>query len=405
MNAGDPRGHGPLRVAVYDLYWSTLGGGEQVDGTIASVAADAGHDVTLLGPERPDVARMHERLGVDLSHCEYRKVSDDREAESASGDYDLFVNGTYLSRAPSHAALSYYYVHFPGIPPGRLHGVRNKVFIGGVKALGSLPLDDLPTRIAEVRAGFDRRIARTDFIDTYDRYLANSEFTARWVDRLWKREADVLYPPVRPTVVPGAKRPLIVSLGRFFDPEHGHSKKQLDLVEAFIELEDDSRARGWELAVVGGCDATNRDYALAVKRLARDHRVQVHVNATGERVTDLLGEASIYWHAAGLGEDPERHPEKFEHFGIAVVEAMAAGAAPVVYGVAGPGEIVRPGVDGFHWSDRAELLEHTRRLIDDEDQRTLIGNAAIRRSSEFSAEHFSHRFLGLVADDSRSIDA
>ncbi len=45
-----------LRVAVYDLYWSTLGGGEQVDGSIAQVLA-ADHDVTLLGPHPADVGR------------------------------------------------------------------------------------------------------------------------------------------------------------------------------------------------------------------------------------------------------------------------------------------------------------------------------------------------------------
>ncbi|MET0143582.1 MAG: hypothetical protein ABW328_02170 [Ilumatobacteraceae bacterium] len=47
-----------LRVGVYDLYWSTLGGGEQVDGTIASVLAED-HEVTLLGPEPVDAERMH----------------------------------------------------------------------------------------------------------------------------------------------------------------------------------------------------------------------------------------------------------------------------------------------------------------------------------------------------------
>lgn len=119
----------------------------------------------------------------------------------------------------------------------------------------------------------------------------------------------------------------------------------------------------------------------------------------------MLGQTSIYWHAAGLGEDAERHPEKFEHFGIALVEAMAAGAAPVVHGAAGPGEIVRPGIDGFHWNDRAELLGHTRRLIADADERVLVGGAAVRRSSEFGADRFSHRLLDMVAHDSRSIDA
>jgi hypothetical protein len=38
-----------------------------------------------------------------------------------------------------------------------------------------------------------------------------------------------------------------------------------------------------------------------------------------------------------LGEDPERHPDRFEHFGITTVEAMSAGAVPVVTRCRRPG--------------------------------------------------------------------
>ena len=58
-------------------------------------------------------------------------------------------------------------------------------------------------------------------------------------------------------------------------------------------------------------------------------------------VLELEGELG---YVAGVeGEDAERHPERFEHFGISVVEAMAAGAVPLVFGAAGPGEIVQDG--------------------------------------------------------------
>ena len=87
-----------LRVGVYDLYWQTLGGGEQVDGSIAQELA-RDHDVTLLGPQVPDVEATRRRLGVDLSACAGPTGLDDVEAGEASADFDLFVNGTYLSKA------------------------------------------------------------------------------------------------------------------------------------------------------------------------------------------------------------------------------------------------------------------------------------------------------------------
>jgi glycosyltransferase involved in cell wall biosynthesis len=388
-----------MRVGVYDLYWSTFGGGEQVDGSIAQVLADAGHDVTLLGPRKPDVARLHERLGVDLSGCDFRVAVDDLAASNASSDYDLFVNGTYLSRAVNHAELGYYYVHFPQVPTRTIDRVRNRAYIGAVKAIDSVPADRLPQRLREVQAGFDRRIARTHFIPSYHRFLANSTFTAGWVEHLWGTVADVLYPPVRPSVQPGEKRQLILSLGRFFDPAHGHCKKQLDMLDAFVEMERTGAADGWELALVGGCGPADRDYALAVKRAAVGHRASVHLNAPGSLVEQLLGEASIYWHAAGFGEDPRRHPDRFEHFGISLVEAMAAGAAPVVYGAAGPAEIVRDGVDGDHWRSRSDLIRITTDLIRDPRARADRAEAARQRSTDFAAARFARDLLDLVAAD------
>jgi glycosyltransferase involved in cell wall biosynthesis len=385
-----------LRVGVYDLYWSTLGGGEQVDGTIAQVLA-RDHDVTLLGPQVPDVDATMRRLGVDLSACTHSRVVDDAEASEASGDFDVFVNGTYLSKAINRAPVGYYYVHFPGEVPTRSDHLRSRLGVAGVKALSLAPR--LPHRLTEVQAAFDRRVTRVEFVPTYTRYLSNSQFTASWVERLWGRPSDVLYPPVRPSVRPGDKAPLILVLGRFFDPSFGHSKKQHELLATFRDLHRSGRLAGWRLAIVGGCDAANRDYALAVKRAARGLPVEVHVNAPGTVVERLLGEASLYWHGAGLGEDAERHPERFEHFGISVVEAMAAGAVPLVFGAAGPGEIVQDGDNGRHWHTLDELAQQTVDLATADARRQELADAAVRRADDFSARSFAERLAGFVSSD------
>jgi hypothetical protein len=72
--------------------------------------------------------------GVDLSACDYRRVVDDADATEASAEFDVFVNGTYLSKAINHAPVGYYYVHFPGEVPTRADHVRSRVGIAGVKA-------------------------------------------------------------------------------------------------------------------------------------------------------------------------------------------------------------------------------------------------------------------------------
>jgi glycosyltransferase involved in cell wall biosynthesis len=109
-----------------------------------------------------------------------------------------------------------------------------------------------------------------------------------------------------------------------------------------------------------------------------------------------LATASIYWHGGGFGEDPELHPERFEHFGIAVVEAMAAGAVPVVFSAAGPAEIVRHAIDGFHWKTLGELQAYTRVLMNDETLRLKMSASAQERAAEFSVEVFGSRINALL---------
>lgn len=384
-------------IAVYDLYWSTMGGGEQVDGTLAQVLAE-GHDVTLLGPEPPDVEALQHRLGIDVSRCGYRQVSDDDQASVASADFDLFINGTYLSTAVNRAREGWYYVHFPGTVPTARDRIRHRVADVAVQRLAHVD-----GRLARLRTSFERRQLRQEHRSSYHRYLANSAYTASWVERLWGVPCDVLCPPVRvQTTSPVAgKQPVILVLGRFFDPRYGHSKKQHELFDTFVEVRRRGLLSGWRLAMVGGADAANREYVLELKRRIRalpaGIDVQLHLNAPGSTVQRLLGEASLLWHGAGLSEDPRRHPERFEHFGIAVVEAMAAGAVPMVFAAAGPAEIVRPGVDGVQWTTTHDLARATIDLVSDPVQRAAMADSARRRALDFSVDVFAERVRTLAA--------
>ncbi|MGB8861584.1 MAG: glycosyltransferase family 4 protein [Ilumatobacteraceae bacterium] len=382
---------GRRRVAVYNLYWSTYGGGEQVAGAIAQALA-GDHEVVLLGPDPIDIEATIARLGVDLTGCGYQRVVDDLSASVASSQFDLFVNTTYLSSAVNRAGAGLYYVHFPGTPSTTRQRVTGMIAKRG-EALLRRAKDG---KLKRIHAGFERRTRRTDWAGSYTTFLANSSFTAEWVTRLWNVPSQTLYPPVRPEVLPGVKAPIIASVGRFFDPKFGHCKKQLDLLQAFIELEAND-AGGWRLELIGGADAASRDYALAIRRGAVGHAVGVHFNAPRSLVRETLAAAGIFWHGGGFGEDPEVHPERFEHFGIAVVEAMAAGAVPIVFGAAGPAEIVRHGVDGFHWHTPQDLVQLTRELIADPDRLATLSASAQQRSRDFSQEAFTARLRDAAA--------
>ena len=235
----------------------------------------------------------------------------------------------------------------------------------------------------------------TAWLDGYDVLVANSVFTQGWVQQLWQRSSEVLHPPVSMRTA-GAKEQVVLGVGRFFPRGQGHSKKQLELVQAFRVLVDGGLS-GWTLHLVGGCSDTGRDYLETVRAAAAGYPVELHVNALGSELDALYARASVYWHAAGLGEDAQQHPDRLEHFGISTVEAMSAGAVPVVLRAGGLVETVRDGVDGFHVDDLDGFDVRARGLAADPLLLQRFSSAAAERARGFSLEAFDARLEELLA--------
>jgi glycosyltransferase involved in cell wall biosynthesis len=149
---------------------------------------------------------------------------------------------------------------------------------------------------------------------------------------------------------------------------------------------------------VGGLGTSEREasYWDSLQELASAEQVHLWPNAGFEQVRRVYEEGSIFWHAAGYGEDPEANPGGLEHFGIATVEAMAAGCVPVVINQGGQPELVQHGVNGFVWDTLDELKDYTRQLIHDGSLRQRMAQAAREHARSFRRERFVQRFRELV---------
>jgi hypothetical protein len=77
---------------------------------------------------------------------------------------------------------------------------------------------------------------------------------------------------------------------------------------------------------------------------------------------------------------------------------------PLVFGAAGPAEIVQDGVNGRHWRALDELAEQTVELAADDTRRGELATGAVGRADDFSASAFADRLAGHLATDSRSGD-
>jgi len=227
-----------------------------------------------------------------------------------------------------------------------------------------------------------------------DGVICNSFFTKKFIDREYGLDSLVVYPPVDvDKFKPLKKENLILSVGRFDSPLH--NKKQDFLIKVFKKIYDQG-LKGWQLILIGGCSINQTEYLKKLKLLSQNYPIKILVNTSFETLKKYYGKAKIYWHAAGFGVDQNKEPERVEHFGITTVEAMAAGAVPVVINTGGQPEIVKNNQNGFLWNTEEELMRFTVRLIKQKDLWQRVSLFAQKRSQKFSKKNFCKKINYLV---------
>jgi glycosyltransferase involved in cell wall biosynthesis len=375
-----------VRVGIYhEPCGGGLGGSEVVTAVIAHALRGRGSVEVMHrhpGLTRDDLARF---AGIDLEGVELRQVpwlakgwqvwdapvwrlgsALRRWYASLSRGCDLFVTSTHGVPPFCHAGRGVMYVHFPTFDR-RWTWPWNTP--GGMRA--------------RLRTWYHERLWRQRFAG-YGVKLANSQFTTDWTRERWGVACDVLYPPVQVDVPDGPKRDVIAVLGRFT-----RMKRQAELVRVFRERVA-PKLPGWELVCVGtvGKAPQEQEYYREVESAAAGGPVRLMTDAAVAELRRVLAEANVFWHAAGFGTDPQTEPERLEHFGMATVEAMAAGCVPLVPDLGGQREIVRPGEDGFLCRDVGELADETVKLAADGERLRKLAAAARRRARGFGRERF-----------------
>ena len=356
------------RIAVFNNFWNTLGGGEHHACVVAQALQSMG-PVDLISENDFSIEALEGQFDVNLKYC--RKViisaSDLHHDPSATGQYDIFVNSTFSSDLISRARHSYYIVSFP------------------FRLLSRSP-------------------EANRFLQTY-RFLANSKYTKEWISRWWNVDSDVLYPSIR---IPhdqfdiDEKTKLILHVGRFF--RVGHNKKQLELLEVFKDLTDcGALSKGWRLVFVGQVSDIDLEYVEELRDKSHEYPVEILTNQPLEALVSLYKKAAIYWHATGLGDQTSEHPELNEHFGITTVEAMSYGCVPVVINAGGQPETVEQDVSGFLFNDEDELKQCTLRCIRmferEPDKFNKMSMRAYLKAKKFARENTQARLTDILAGD------
>lgn len=238
------------------------------------------------------------------------------------------------------------------------------------------------------------------FLKTYNKIITISEYSKKWIKKLWGSESAILFPPVDiDSFKVGKKEKIILSVGRFF-PEH-HNKKQLELAQTFKQILEQysDEMRGYTLYLVGGVGgrADHLEYVEKIRAASKNYPIEIITNIGWGELVELFARSYIFWHASGMGEDEKVHPERFEHFGITTVEAMAAGCIPVVINKGGQKEIINNGYDGFFFKDWQELKDITIKIIRGEVDVEKVRKNAISNCRKFSNSNFKKDLISIIS--------
>jgi len=223
--------------------------------------------------------------------------------------------------------------------------------------------------------------------------LTNSKFSQKAIRKYLGRNAEVLYPPVDVerfmTVAGGRKRePLVVSCGRY-SPDKNY--------ELVLEVAARVGERG-RFAIVGMTSGklSNQYYERISKMKTQMQlsNVELHRGISFGDLLDIYARAKVFLHAM-----------KNEHFGIAVVEAMAAGLVPVVHRSGGPWEDIlqsKQGVHGYSYLTADEASRIIVRLLEgDISEETWRRN--VEYASGFSSVAFEQKLLRIVSSRAKDI--
>lgn len=224
--------------------------------------------------------------------------------------------------------------------------------------------------------------------------ICNSQFTKRIIDKEYGVESVVIYPPVNTTdIKPKRKENIILFVGRF--SQILQNKGQDVLIRAFRKMYDGG-LKNWKLIIAGGIGVGVDDFVNKLCSMAQGYPIQVITSPDFKTLRNLYGISKIFWSASGYNENEAKNPEKVEHFGITVIEAMAGEAVPVVYAAGGHKETIVSGENGLLWTNTTSLIKKTHDLVEDPKLLRKIGLNARKSADKFSVMSFEKQVESII---------
>lgn len=355
-----------MKVGLFDPYLDSLGGGEKYILTAAKCLASNRNDVSIFwdqSQEKVIKEGARKRFSVELDGIKFVPNIFDKNTSLLnrlliSRNYDAII---YLSDGSIPFLLTKTIIHFQ-FPVEWV----NKTFITKLKMY------------------------------KINNIICNSLFTKKFIDNKFQTNSQVIYPPATNYKNDSKKQNIILTVGRYNKIKTGVSfKKHEVLIEVFKKMYDQG-LRNWDFHLVISFQDRDKEEINKLNNSAKDYPIKILENVLDKELKEEYCKSRIYWHASGFGEDLDKYPEYAEHFGISTVEAMSAGCVPVVIKAGGQLEIVQEEENGFLWSSKDELMEKTKKVIENRMLFEKLSEKAVEKASFFSPENFCKNINALI---------
>jgi glycosyltransferase involved in cell wall biosynthesis len=204
-------------------------------------------------------------------------------------------------------------------------------------------------------------------------HLANSFWTSSIVDRFYKTNSTVLYPPINTEYnqKEWSKRENgFLAIGSI-----SKEKNQLQLIEIIDQLRE--RGNNLHIHIIGTESSAQEDYVKQVKKKSANREYVKYEGPIPRNELDKLLESHKY----GL------HGKSSEHFGIAVGEMVSAGLITYVPASGGQTEIVRNNPH-LIYSDTMDAVEKISRVHNSTKKRMEIISEMDDQADLFGKDQF-----------------
>lgn len=355
-----------MKIGIYDPYLDDLGGGEKYMMSIASCLAKK-HEVSIFWDDKEDIYQLKKRFSLPLENIKITK--------------NIFSqHSSFIKRILQTKNYDAIIVLSDGSIPFTL---SKKLLLHIQQPLGRINASSWKDKLKL------KRITKIFY---------NSTFTSSFnQQRLQGVPSMIIYPPVEIFPKKTKKENSILHVGRFRVKNVAVEdyKKQVVMIKIFKKMVDQGLSN-WRFVIAASVKKEDENRFSLLRESAKGYPIEFVINKTNDQLWEYYTKAKIYWHASGFGEDLKNHPEYAEHFGISTVEAMGAGAVPVVFNAGGQKEIITEGETGFLWDSIDECISKTKRVMENETLWKMLSDAAREHAKNFSKETFCQKIYEII---------